>query len=91
MNHLSFKETPNSGTIKEPRALRFNQSPDKFCLPESIKRQILHIYLFADMKVSLMRDSNLQNEDFIYSLYRGLKPRIYCKDNESDFILAEEN
>lgn len=50
----------------------------------------MHFHLFEDIKSTLI-DRTVQNMEFVYSMYRGLRPRRFDASNPEDCIISEEN
>ena len=53
-------------------------------------KTIVHNYMYSDVYSSRLI-SLFDDRDFIFNLYRGLKPRQYDADDPTDCILVEED
>ena len=55
-----------------------------------IKRTIITDYMFSDIQTSIL-DAVIHDKEFIYAMFRGLKPRFFRANDPSDCIICEEN
>jgi hypothetical protein len=46
-------------------------------------------YMFTDLKTSLLADVS-RDKNFIYEMYRGLKPRLFRANDSFDSLISQE-
>ena len=59
-------------------------------LPFMIKRDIITDFMFSDIQASIL-DDVIHDKEFIYAMFRGLKPRFFRSNDPDDCIICEEN